>query len=199
MKLPLKVSYNSPVMLTFAIICTIVYLMNTMTNQALNAIFALSPNFYFNSVSSYLSLLLYIFGHADANHLLGNMMFILLLGPIMEEKYGSRQLIIMIIVTAFVTGVFNILLFSTGILGASGIVFMLIILVSFTNVEKGKIPLTFILILFLYIGKEIAALFENDNISQFAHVFGGICGSVFGFLSFKNTSVKKINTESVDA
>jgi membrane associated rhomboid family serine protease len=130
---------------------------------------------------SILGIFSHIFGHISIEHLLGNLTFILLLGPIVEEKYGSRNLMTMIIITAFVTGMLNVLLFNTGLIGASGIVFMLILLVSFTNVNRGEIPLSFIFIAILFIGKEILQSFSNDQISQFAHIIGGVCGSVFGF------------------
>ncbi|MGB0984334.1 MAG: rhomboid family intramembrane serine protease, partial [Saprospiraceae bacterium] len=124
----------------------------------------------------------YIFGHADEAHLLGNLTFILLLGPIVEEKYGGASLSLMIVVTAIVTALVHIFLFpTTGLLGASGIVFMLIILVSFTNVHRGQIPVTFLLVAVLFIGKEIMESIEADNISQLAHIIGGICGGIFGF------------------
>jgi membrane associated rhomboid family serine protease len=113
---------------------------------------------------------------------LGNLTFILLLGPVLEEKYGWRQLLIMIILTALVTGLLNALIFHDGLWGASGIVFMLVMLISFVNVQAGKIPITFILILLLFVGKEIYNSFQADNISQFAHIIGGLCGSMFGFI-----------------
>jgi uncharacterized membrane protein YdcZ (DUF606 family) len=58
---------------------------------------------------------------------------------------------------------------------------MMILLVSFTNFSEGEIPLTFILILILYIGREVFNSFRQDNISEFAHIIGGLCGSLFGF------------------
>ena len=39
----------------------------------------------------------------------------------------------------------NILFFSTGLLGASGLVFMMIILVSASDLKRGEIPITMIL------------------------------------------------------
>ena len=68
-------------------------------------------------------------------------------------------------------------------MGASGIVFMFILLVSFTNSKSGEIPITFILIAILFIGKEIIQSLPNDQVSQFAHIIGGLCGSVFGFIN----------------
>ena len=89
----------------------------------------------------------------------------------------------MLIITALVTGLLNILFLPTGLIGASGVVFMLIVLVSFTNVEDGQIPLTFILIALLFVGKEMLNGIWDDGVSQFAHVMGGVCGGVFGFTS----------------
>jgi len=60
---------------------------------------------------------------------MNNFLLILLLGPMLEEKYGSKRIAFMIAVTAVVTGVINILLFPrTALLGASGVVFILLIL-----------------------------------------------------------------------
>jgi membrane associated rhomboid family serine protease len=112
---------------------------------------------------------------------MGNLTFILLVGPIVEEKYGDMRTLFMILITALVTGILNILFFHTGLLGASGIVFMLILLVSFTNTRSGEIPVTFILVALLFIGKEVLQSLSTDQISQFAHIIGGICGSFFGF------------------
>ena len=88
----------------------------------------------------------------------------------------------MIIFTAIFTGVLNILFFDTGLLGACGIVFMLILLSSITNYRNGDIPITFLLVVALYLGKEVMSAFETDQISQFGHIIGGVCGAVFGFI-----------------
>jgi len=132
---------------------------------------------------SVLTLFTHVLGHMNWEHLIGNLTFILLVGPIVEEKYGGKLTLLMILFTAFMTGIFNILFFHTGLLGASGIVFMLILLVSFTNSNHGDVPITFILIALLFIGKEIISSLATDQISQFAHIMGGVCGSVFGFLT----------------
>ena len=51
-------------------------------------------------------------------------------------KYGSSSIAMMILITAAVTGIFNILFFKTALLGASGIAFMMILLGSFVNIEE---------------------------------------------------------------
>ena len=105
----------------------------------------------------------------------------MLIGPVLEEKYGSRDLLIMMMITALVTGLVNVLLTTNGLLGASGIAFMLMILCSCTSVKSGKLPLTMIIVVILYIGQEIiSGLTVADNVSQLTHIIGGICGIVFG-------------------
>jgi Rhomboid family len=92
--------------------------------------------------------------------------------------------------TALVTGLLQVFFFpSTILLGASGVVFMMILLASFTNFKKGEVPLTFILVMVIYLGREVfnavAAKVtpgSTNNISQFAHIIGGLVGSFFGFL-----------------
>jgi len=39
--------------------------------------------------------------------------------------------------------------------GASGVVFMFILLSSFVNFKKGRIPITFILVVIIYLGGEV--------------------------------------------
>lgn len=121
-------------------------------------------------------------GHADWDHLLGNFAVILLIGPILEEKYGSGRLFMMVAFTALVTGLIVTLFFREALLGASGVAFMMILLGSFANAKTGKIPLTFILVAVIYLGREIFAAFSEDHISQMAHIIGGVTGSIFGFM-----------------
>jgi membrane associated rhomboid family serine protease len=177
----LRIKYNAPVILSYALLCTAVLFIDRFTANKIMQFFVVGGDINLNSGRSLVSLFTHIIGHANIEHLLGNMTLILLLGPIAEEKYGSFNILIMILATAFITGILNALVFDTGLIGASGIVFMLILLVSFTNVDAGQIPLTFILVAFLFIGKEILASMKSDQVSQYAHIIGGFCGAMFGF------------------
>lgn len=181
----MRIRYNAPVTLTYAIIATLVLIFNQASGGSLTGEFFSIPGrggFSFSSGIQILRLFTHVIGHLDWSHLMGNFAFVLLLGPILEEKYGSANLLVMVLVTALITGLLNVLFFSTGLMGASGVVFMMILLVSFTNIRQGDIPLTFILILALYLTREILSSFEQNSISEFAHIIGGICGSLFGFL-----------------
>lgn len=178
-----KVQYNSPVVLTFAAISLAALILNYATAGLTNRLFFSVYRSSLANPLTYLRLFTHVLGHADFSHYIGNMMFFLLLGPIIEEKYGSTNLLCIIAVTAFVTGVLNCILFPrSGLVGASGIVFCFIILSSMTSIKEGKIPLTLILVCILYMGQEVLnAVFVKDNISQFAHIIGGICGCIFGY------------------
>ncbi|SHK17415.1 Membrane associated serine protease, rhomboid family [Hathewaya proteolytica DSM 3090] len=181
-----KIKYNSPVILGFTAISFIVYLLGLATKDITTYRVFMLKKTSFVDVMQYTRLVTYIFAHASWQHFMGNFTIILAIGPMIEEKYGSKCIFEMILITTLVTGILNIIFFpSIAVLGASGIAFMFIIIGSFTNTENGKIPVTFIIIVMLFIVPElIRGITGNDNISQFGHIVGGICGSVFGY--FKN-------------
>ena len=181
-----KVSFNSPVVLSFVFISFIALILNFTTkdfsNRLLFSVYRSSPL----SPFTYIRLFGHVLGHADMSHFLGNMMILLIIGPLLEEKYGSFNLLFVMVATALITGLVHIVLFPyTRLLGASGIVFAFILLSSFTNVndnDKG-IPFTFILVALLYIGQEVySALAIKDNISNLTHIIGGFIGGWLGYI-----------------
>lgn len=185
----LRFRYNSPVILTFALLSALVLLVDQLTGGVIiRNYFTLMPFFDSHSFLSWMRMVTYVIGHASWAHLIGNFSFILLIGPVLEEKYGSVPLLLMMIVTALATAVLNMLLVHAGLLGASGIVFMLILLSSFTNIRQGDIPLTFILIVALYLVRELVNAFTPDTVSQLAHIAGGLIGGLFGFLFSRSES-----------
>lgn len=194
-----KIDYNAPVVLTFALICTAVYILNYIfggdvdknPNGLIGSFFVLQ-GWQWNSWLNYIRMFTYTMGHGSISHLVGNMSIFLLIAPIMEEKYGSRRILMMMLITSLVTAIFQLLLFNSGLLGASGLVFMFIVLVSFADAKDGTIPMTFILVVLFFLGQEIIGSMRQDNISQYAHIAGGILGGVFGFSA---QSTKKTNKE----
>ncbi|MCH5280429.1 MAG: rhomboid family intramembrane serine protease [Lachnospiraceae bacterium] len=189
MKILKKIDYNSPIILSFALVSFVALLLGYITGgKSTQVLFCVYRSSAANPLT-YIRLFGHVLGHADLSHYINNMMMLLLVGPMLEEKYGSKLLFLMILITAFLTGLFNIMLFpNTALLGASGVVFMMIILSSVTSVKEGTIPLTLIVVVILYLGQQImAGLFTPDNISQFTHILGGILGGVFGLVIKKNT------------
>ncbi|MCA9734080.1 MAG: rhomboid family intramembrane serine protease [Deferribacteres bacterium] len=178
----MRITYNAPFVLSYTLICVSILIADRLTGSALiPGLFTVYPDMSFHNPVAWFRLVSHICGHVNAAHLMSNFVFILLLGPILEEKYGTKRLFIFVLITALVTGVLNIFFFNAGLLGASGVVFMMILLASFSNFREGEIPLTFILIIVLFLGQEFVNALSHDNISQFAHIIGGLCGSIFGF------------------
>lgn len=183
----LKLTFNSPVILTFSLICLAALVVDMLTKGGSNRLLficyghanLLDPLTYFRMFS-------YVFGHASFSHFAGNITMLLLVGPIVEEHYGSWNLVIMMAVTALAGGLLNMFFFDTGILGASGLVFLMIILSAFTSMKKGQLPLTLILITAIYLGQEIySGIAVEDNISHFGHLCGGVSGIGFGAAFYK--------------
>lgn len=177
-----RIHYNSPVVLTFFLVSLAALLLGQITNGwTTRNLFCV----YRSSLSplSVFRLFGHVLGHADFAHFAGNMVLFLVIGPPMEEKYGSRLLLCAIALTALISGLFQCLLFPrTALLGASGILFMLILLSSLAGMKQGSIPLTLILVALLYLGQEVVSgLTVRDNISNLTHIIGGLCGTGFGF------------------
>lgn len=175
--------YNSIVILSYFFISLGVFVLNYISHDSLNKkIFSCYRSSIFSPMT-YVRMFTYILGHKDWSHFINNFLYILLIGPMIEEKYGSINLLIMILITAFVSSFINLIISKRDrILGASGIVYMLIVLSSFVNFQAGKIPLTLVLICLLYVASEIRdGLFKKDGVSHFGHLMGAICGGLFGF------------------
>lgn len=183
-----RVSFNSPVVLTFSIICLVALLLDFLTKGWANkTLFSVYRSSFLNPFT-YFRLIGHVFGHADWEHFLGNITLILVVGPLLEEKYGSWNIGAIMFSTALVTGLVHILLFpNTMLLGASGIVFAFILLSSITSIKDGSIPMTFILVAVIYIGEQIfQGLFVKSNISNLTHIVGGVLGASFGYVMNKN-------------
>lgn len=177
------IRFNAPIILTFALLSLLALLLGNWTNGAATHQYF---SVYRSSLSdplTYVRFIGHVLGHADYEHYMGNMLLLLLVGPGLEEKYGSGTMVWMILVTALVTGLVHFVFFpGSALLGASGVVFMMIVLSSFTAMRRGEIPVTLILVVIFYLGGEIMdGLFKKDNISQITHIVGGLCGLIFGF------------------
>ena len=177
----LACTYNAPVTLTFAFLSVAVLLMGYFTNGRTTIKFF---EVYRSKIDPFWFIRLFghVLGHSSVGHYSGNMMMFLLLGPILEERYGGATLLEAFGIVAVISGLVNIIFFpGTALLGASGLVFMMIVLVSASDLKKGEVPITMILVICIYLGSEVVSMItSHDNISQLTHIIGGICGAVFG-------------------
>lgn len=189
-----KFDYNAPVILTYFFICLIILIIDKLCKGKFSATFfttykndsLLNPLTYFKLISHSL-------GHADWDHLYTNFIKILLIGPLIEEKYGSINLLIAMILTSLIIGIVNKILGKGGILGASGVAYMLILLSSFANMENGKIPITLTLIILFFVVDEVIKLFrrKKDGVSHLGHITGAICGIILGMLALNGLDFNK--------
>ena len=103
----------------------------------------------------YIRLFGHVLGHASWDHFLNNMLLLLVIGPPMEEKYGSGPLLKGILLTALISGVLQCVLFPhTALLGAA-----------------------------LSLGQQVYdIIFAHDNVANFMHIVGGVCGTAFGYV-----------------
>lgn len=183
-KFTLRFHYNSPVVLTFVLLSALALLLNNWTNGYTNRyVFSVYRSSFLDPLT-YIRLFGHVLGHVNRVHFTNNIIVLLLVGPMLEEKYGSRLMLRMILITAFITGIINNIFFPhTALIGASGVVFMMILLASMASAKEGSIPLTLLVTLIVYLGQEIMdGLFTVDNISHISHIIGGLCGVAFGYL-----------------
>lgn len=179
-------TFNAPAVLCFALLSLGALGLSILTGGASNTmVFSVYRSSFLNPMT-YVRLLCHVLGHTSFSHYVGNMVLILALGPIVEERYGSGRLLLMFAVTAIVSGLFHIFLGSGMLMGASGVVYMLIFLASTSGSRSGEIPLTLVAVSALYLTQEIlGGLFSADNISQLSHIVGGVCGAVMGLFLHK--------------
>ncbi len=178
-----RLTFNSPVVLTFVIISLAAMVANYLTAGLSNKLLFMTYHTSLASPMTYVRFFTHVFGHMGWSHYISNMMYMLLLGPMLEEKYGSRAMIEVILITGLMAGLVNWLLFpTTALCGASSVVFAFILMTSFTSFKEGEIPLTVILVAVIFIGQQVyEGIFVADNISNMAHIVGGIVGAVAGY------------------
>ncbi|MBO4861685.1 MAG: rhomboid family intramembrane serine protease [Firmicutes bacterium] len=180
----MKIKFNSPLILGFVFLSLAAMILNIVTAGASNRLLFMTYHSSLADPLTYVRFFGHALGHSGWQHFIGNMSYILLLGPMLEEKYGAKRLLGVMALTALITGVVNYIFFpNIALCGASGIVFAFILMTSFTSFKKGEIPVTFILVAIVYLGQQVYdGLFVKDNISNMAHIVGGIVGAVFGYI-----------------
>ena len=86
MKKKLKITLNAPIVIGFVAICLVAMLLNWMTKGISNHLLFMTYHSSLKAPMTYVRFFTHIFGHADWEHFIGNMCYILMLGPMLEEK-----------------------------------------------------------------------------------------------------------------
>ena len=182
MKRLFRLQYNAPVTLTFALVSLAALLLGKLTNGWTDTYLFSVWHSSLSDILTYPRFFLHVLGHPDFAAYCSNIVMLLVVGPTAEERFGGKRILLAIALTALVTGLVLWFFFpNSALMGASGVVFMLIVLASFAGMRTGTIPLTLILVLILYLGSEIVdGVMLKDNVSQLTHIIGGVCGAVLG-------------------
>ena len=96
----LRVAFNSPVILGFTGLCLIALILDYVTKGYVNTHFFSVYRSSLVNPLTYVRLFGHVAGHAGMDHFLGNSMLILVVGPLLEEKYGSYNILFIILTTA---------------------------------------------------------------------------------------------------
>lgn len=184
----MTVSWNSPVILGFSLLCLLAWAIYTLTGLPVNRLFFSVYRSSLLDPLTYVRFFGHVLGHTSWEHLFSNITLLLIIGPMLEEKYGSANILFVILTTALVTGVAHFILFPHArLLGASGVVFAMIMLTSFSSFTEGSIPMTFLLVAAIYIGREVYGIFfVRSNVSNLTHILGGVVGAWLGFVMAKH-------------
>ncbi len=191
----LRITFNAPVVLGFVFLSFFAMIANRITMGFSNRLLFMTYHSSLLSPLTYLRFFTHVLGHSGWAHFIGNASYLLLLGPMLEQKHGSAKILEIILITALITGVVNYFLFwNVALCGASGVVFAFILLTSFTEFREGEIPLSVILVALIFIGQQVyEGLAVHNNVSNLSHVIGGLVGGVIGYALNKKPQKNSYN------
>lgn len=201
----LKFSYDAPVTITMALLLLVLFMIDSLIIKSpVIAKFLMAPTtasgtvpFAFSSPKALLGVLLHIFSYTDLSQLLCDVVFLLLLGPFMEERYGSVIIGIMIFVASLFSGVLNACFCKAPVSGAACVVFMLILLDFLMSLSKKKIAAASLFALIIFVVRLATAKSENGFVDVVIVMAGGLCGSLFAFIaSPKARQTRKENSKN---
>ncbi len=118
----IRFSFNSPVVICFTAVCFLSLALGWITKGwTTNALFSVYRSSMLSPLT-YVRLFGHVVGHAGWEHFIGNIMMLLIVGPLLEEKYGSSNILFVILATALATGIVHCIFFPhIQLLGASGV------------------------------------------------------------------------------
>ncbi|MEE1182006.1 MAG: rhomboid family intramembrane serine protease [Treponema sp.] len=208
-----KITFDFPVTVTFVIAAVVVFLIDSfLLKGKISSVLICHGSkqaaipFNFKSAADFTGLIFYVFGNASWEMLFANLIVILLLGQILEERYGSLMLGLMMFISVLISGVLTVCVSTVPLSGAGCVIFMMAVLVSLTELTKKRIPLSCLLVFVLFLAFEIYRNTKGaagSNAMQkvcgvLIEMVGGICGSIFGFLVLpKKRAVKASSKKTI--
>ena len=179
-------SYHYIVTIGYFLICFLIFILNALFKNKVTSFLKIRRGSIFNPMN-FIRLVTSGFCHTDFTHFRNNFVFILLLGPILEEKFGSLVFLEMLFITTVVSSLFHLLFYDSSAIGASDNVYMMVSLCGICCATDEKIPITFVLLFLFFVLGEIILMFFYiiwDSVGHDGHVVGALCGIVFGYFLF---------------
>ena len=180
----ITLKYNAPVSLTFALLSLLALALGELTDGwTTQNLFC----FYKSSLTDYLTYpraIFHVLGNTDLTTCTANVILLLVIGPAAEERFGSAKVLTAVLLTAIAGALIIWFFFPTAtLMGASGVLFMMMVLASFASMRGGAIPITLILVLILYLGSEVVrALSGGAGLQELTHIAGGVVGMLLGLV-----------------
>ncbi len=142
-------------------------------------------------------LLTYMFLHADAEHIVGNMLMVLLVGDILENYYGKIRYLILYFSTGILAGltsiVYNSLLgnYAVGV-GASGAGFGLMGgLICVLACNGGRVNGYTLKRILIYLALSLVSGMLTAGIDNMAHLGGLVAGLVIGGILLLSMKIRR--------
>mmetsp|Transcript_14958 Transcript_14958/g.44671 ORF Transcript_14958/g.44671 Transcript_14958/m.44671 type:complete len:247 (+) Transcript_14958:367-1107(+) len=180
-----RVTVDAPAVVCYALVCFLVFVADC-ARPGVAVSLACRPMLayqYESPVKSALRLVSHTVAHGNWAHLRGNMVNLLLVGPSAEREFGTKNLLRIGAYVGVASAAAHAALGPADAvqLGASGVVFALILLNSLLSAHAGCVPLTFLLTAFLWVSDEVLSLFAKDGVSHIAHLSGALVGTAAGY------------------
>ena len=134
-------------------------------------------------------------GHGNWAHLKGNLIFLLPIAMQVEMHYKARVILPLMFITALSTGILQFIFVGTPLVGASGIVFLMIALSCYADNDAKRVPIDGTMVALMFVAFELYNMFFGaDSVSQFAHLMGAGIGIAYGWFlqTHPNTKAKVV-------
>lgn len=145
---------------------------------------------------SYYTFVTYMFVHGSLMHLFSNMLGLIIFGPIIERKIGSREFLLYYMLTGTLSGAASYFAYLISgryfvfLLGASGAVYAVTLLFAlfFPNAMIylfGIVPLRAWMLAVLYFVLEFFGQFAQDGVAHATHLFGLLFGLLYALIRLR--------------
>ncbi|MEM7819254.1 MAG: rhomboid family intramembrane serine protease [Candidatus Aenigmatarchaeota archaeon] len=138
-----------------------------------------------------------IFLHGSLEHLMYNMLALVLFGTILEKIIGSKNFILVFLVSGILANITSIF-FYEATLGASGAIFGILGCLTFLRpkmiVWVYSVPMPMIVAAAIWFLIDLVGVFYPSNIANISHISGLLIGMIFGFV-LRNKYKEETNTK----